>query len=175
MNITSIALGLALYSLSTATAIAGGRPDHVAYPQGYVTSFKNYLMANRASGKPEIARVYANDIAQTSARAGSPLAPGSMLVMEIYQSAMDAAGNPIKDSGGNFQPGDLSGIAVMEKRADWPADYATADRAGDWGFALYDPKGQPKANELVCASCHQPYPDQDFVMTYAKLTGQKSE
>ena len=171
MSIRSSALGLALFSLATAAAMAGGRPDHVPFPEGYTASFTNYVTRNRANGKPEIAKIYANETAQQSARAGGPLAPGSVLVMEIYKSALDAAGNPLKDGSGNMQPGELSGTAVMQKRMDWPADYGAADRAGDWGFALYDPMGQPKANELLCASCHLPFANQDFVMTHAMLAG----
>ena len=169
MNRKLSRMALAALALTAMTVIAGGRPDQVAFPEGYAAGFKNYVTRNRANGKPEIAKIYANETAQQSAKAGSALAPGSILVMEIYKSALDAAGNPIKDGSGNFQLGELSGIAVMQKRTDWPVDYAAAERAGDWGFALYDPMGQPKANELVCASCHQPYPEQDYAMTYATL------
>ncbi len=168
-------LVLASLSLATVMAVAGGRPDQVPFPDGYSTAFKNYITRNRANGKPEVAKIYANETAQQSGKTGGPLGPGSVLVMEIYQSAMDAAGNPIKDSSGNMQPGELSGIAVMQKRNDWPADYAAADRAGEWGFALYDGKGQPKENELVCASCHLPFPQQDFVMTHSLLAGTQSK
>ena len=171
MNMKSGALGLALLGLVSAMALAGGRPDQVPFPEGYSTGFKNYVTRNRANGKPEIAKIFANETAQQSVMAGGQLAPGSVLVMEIYKAAMDAAGKPIKDGEGNFKRGELSGIAVMQKRTDWPADYVAADRAGDWGFALYDSRGQPKANELACAGCHQPFKNQDFVLTYLKLVG----
>jgi len=169
MNMKSVAAGVVLFGLATAVALAGGRPDQVPFPEGYASSFRNYITRNRANGKPEIAKIYANETAERTAGGGGALAPGSMLVMEIYKSAMDAAGKPIKDGEGNFKQGELSGIAVMQKRTDWPADYAAAERAGDWGFALYDAKGQPKANDLPCASCHQPFTNQDFVVTYLKL------
>ena len=175
MNIGSGALGFALFALASAMAMAGGRPDLVPFPAGYEASFTNYVTRNRANGKPEIAKVYANGTARQSAMNGGPLAPGSVLVMEIYKSAVDAGGNPVRDGKGDFMPGELSGIAVMEKRTAWPADYAAADRAGDWGFALYDSLGQPKANELACAGCHQPFVSQDFVMTHAMLAGKKPE
>ena len=171
MKMKSGGLALALLGFVSAIAMAGGRPDQVPFPEGYTSEFKNYVTRNRANGKPEIAKIFANETAQQSVMAGGQLAPGSVLVMEIYKSAMDAAGKPVRDGEGNFKPGELSGIAVMQKRTDWPADYAAADRAGDWGFALYDSSGQPKANELACASCHQPFKNQDFVMTYLKLVG----
>jgi hypothetical protein len=150
-------------------AVAGGRPDQVPFPTGYTEGFLNYSFANRASGKPELAKVFANRIAQEGARAGGTFAPGSVLVMEIHKAELDASGNPVKGSDGTFKSGGIAGIAVMEKRADWPADYPAAERAGDWGFALYDAAGNPKANDLVCASCHQPFAAQDFIVTRAKL------
>ncbi len=177
MNMRAGALGLVLFGLASAMAMAmaGGRPDLVPFPTGYDASFTSYVTRNRANGKPEIAKIYANETAQKSAMTGGALAPGSVLVMEIYKSAVDAGGNPVQDGKGDFMPGELSGIAVMQKRTDWPADYAAADRAGNWGFALYDSMGQPKANELACAGCHQPFSNQDFVMTHAMLAGKKPE
>jgi hypothetical protein len=162
-------LALVLFGLASAVAMAGGRPDLVPFPDGYNSSFKNYVTRNRANGKPEIAKVDADETAQQSLSAGGHLGPGSVLVMEIYKAAMDAAGKPVKDENGDFKRGELSGIAVMQKRTDWPANYPAEERAGDWGFALYDAKGQPKANELACATCHQPFPNQDYVVTYLKL------
>ncbi|MBI1731708.1 MAG: cytochrome P460 family protein [Gammaproteobacteria bacterium] len=129
----------------------------------------NYSLANRASGKPELAKIFANSTAQKSAGAGGALAPGSVLVMEIYQALRDEAGNPVIESDGVFKSGELTGIAVMQKRADWPAEYPAQERAGEWGFALYDAKGQPKANDLVCAGCHQPFAEQDFVISRPRL------
>jgi hypothetical protein len=158
----------ALCALSAA-AIAGGRPDQVPFPARYADSFVNYSIANRANGKPELARVFANTTARVGAKSGGPLAPGSVFVMEIWKAALDASGNPVPGEGGTFQPGELSGIAVMEKRADWPADYPAGERAGEWGFALYDKTGQPKTNDLACAGCHQPFAGQDYVITRPKL------
>ncbi|MDX1519907.1 MAG: cytochrome P460 family protein, partial [Gammaproteobacteria bacterium] len=43
------------------------------------------------------------------------------------------------------------------------------DRAGGWGFAIYDPSGNPKENDLECAACHTPLANQEFMFTYSKL------
>lgn len=163
------ALAIAALTLMTTLAVAGGRPDQVAFPAGYATTFHNHVVTNRASGKPEVARVFANDVARRSAGAGGALAPGSILVMEIHKAALDDSGQPVAGDDGVYRSASLAAIAVMEKRADWPADYAAAERAGDWGFALYGADGTPKDNDLVCNSCHLPYAEQDFLFTRAQL------
>lgn len=162
-------LSIATLSLVTTLAVAGGRPDQVAFPADYAATFHNHVVTNRASGKPEIARVFANDVARTSAATGGALAPGSILVMEIHKAVLDGQGKPVAGADGVYQSAALAAIAVMEKRADWPADYAATERAGDWGFALYGADGTPKENDLVCNSCHLPYAAQDFLFTRAQL------
>jgi hypothetical protein len=163
------AVGSVAMGLVTTLAVAGGRPEQVTFPADYATAFRNYVITNRASGKPEIAKVFANDVAQQSAAAGGPLAPGSILVMEIHKAALNEAGEPVAGEGGVYTPVALAAIAVMEKRTEWPAAYPEAERAGGWGFALYGPDGKPKENDLVCNGCHLPYAAQDYLFTRAQL------
>lgn len=111
--------------------------------------------------------VYANDRALQSA-AGGELANGSILVMEVFKAATNAEGDPVKREDGVYKPGKLAAIAVMEKR-DWGVEYPAEQRAGGWGFGFYDAQGQPKANDLDCASCHEPKAEQDYLFTYPQL------
>jgi hypothetical protein len=120
-------------------------------------------------GKPQVVDLYANKTAQDSVDKGEILNE-AILVMEIYKAQMDAAGKPVTDDNGLYVKGDLAAIAVMEKQ-QWGEDYPQAERAGDWGFALYSPEGQAKANDLMCASCHIPLKDQGYLFTYKELTG----
>ena len=60
----------------------------------------------------------------TLAKAGRPLPPGTVLVLEIYDD------NALTD------------YFVMEKREDWGLDFAEEDRTGDWHFQQFDPDGQ---------------------------------
>jgi len=153
--------------LISLTAIAGGRNDQVPYPQGYQDSFKYYNTQNRANNK-QIADMYANDIAINSVKSGT-LAEGSIIIMEIYKPEVGDSGAPIVGDDGLFIKKKLAAVAVMEKRSDWGADYAADERAGDWGFALYDPKGMPKKNDLDCATCHQPLTSTNYMFTFPKL------
>ena len=149
------------------TAIAGGRNDQVSYPEGYQNSFSHYETRNRSNNK-QLADMYANDIAINSVKTGQ-LATGSVLIMEIYKPELDATGKPIVNKNGLFNKAKHAAVAVMEKRDDWGADYPATERAGGWGFALYDTKGMPKANDLECQTCHQPLTNTDFMFTFAKL------
>ena len=149
------------------SVFAGGRNDQVPYPQGYEDSFTHYNTQNRANNK-QIADMYANDIAINSVKSGS-LAEGSIIVMEVHKPEVDEAGKPVVGKDGLFIKKKFAAVAVMEKRSDWGADYAADERAGEWGFALYDTKGMPKENGLDCATCHQPLTSTNFMFTFPKL------
>ncbi|MDZ7736699.1 MAG: cytochrome P460 family protein [Gammaproteobacteria bacterium] len=155
-------------ALGAAAVIAGGRMDFIKYPDNYKEDFSRYMTANRANDKPQMVHIYANDRALQSATDGD-LAYGSSLVMEVYKAATDEKGEPLKQADGVYKPGKLAAVAVMEKRY-WGVEYPAEKRAGDWGFAFYDANGQPKANDLQCASCHKPKADQDFLFTLPQLS-----
>jgi len=153
--------------LISSITIAGGRNDQVEYPEGYKGSFTFYNTQNRANNK-QIADMYANDIANNSIN-DAELADGSIIVMEVYKPEVDESGSPIVGDDGLFIKKKFAAVAVMEKRSDWGADYAADERAGAWGFALYDTKGMPKENSLDCATCHQPLTATNFMFTFPKL------
>ena len=149
------------------SVFAGGRNDQVPYPQGSEDSFPHSNPQNSANNK-QIADMYANDIAINSVKSGS-LAEGSIIVMEVHKPEVDEAGKPVVGKDGLFIKKKFAAVAVMEKRSDWGADYAADERAGEWGFALYDTKGMPKENGLDCATCHQPLTSTNFMFTFPKL------
>lgn len=146
---------------------AGGNPEHVTFPEGYQTEFKNYDTRNRMNGK-QVAVLYANEIAIRGGTQGK-LADGAKIVMEIYKTIAGEDGKPTVDEKGNFNKGAFAAIAVMEKRANWSEEFDKNDRAGDWGFALYNTDGSIKENNLPCASCHTPMPEQDYLFSHDSL------
>ena len=145
-------------------AYAGGNPDFVKFPVGYDSSFTNYTKLNRA-GSAAVGKMYANAIALSSYRNGEPAAPGSIIVMEVYKPKMDASGKPIVGSDGVNETDKLAAIAVMERRANWPAGLSESDQAGNWGFAIYNADGTPKENDLACVTCHAPLEKQDYLFS----------
>ena len=155
-------------ALSAVIAFAGGNPEHVKFPNGYETSFTHYVTMNRA-GSQAVAKMYANPVALESYMKGQPAAAGSIVIMEVHKPKKDADGNVIVGSDGVNETAGLAAIAVMERRDDWPAAYASGDRVGTWGFAIYNPDGTPKENDLACVTCHSPLEKQDFLFSHQKL------
>jgi len=148
-------------------AYAGGNNEQVKFPTNYQQDFSYYDTRNRV-GKPQIVDLYANKVAQETAGANES-GDGSIIIMEIYKASTDADGNPVTTASGLFEKGAFAAVAVMEKRSDWGDTYPQDERAGDWGFALYTPAGEPKENDLDCATCHQPLGATNFMFSYAKL------
>lgn len=171
MTYTRLAVGLVCILVLAAVGVnAGGDPDFVAFPEGYDASFTNYVVVNRTNGK-QVARMFANDVALASYKEGTTAASGSVLVMEVYKPKTDAEGNPVVGEDGIFEIDKLAAIAVAERRDNWDAAYPAENRVGNWGFALYEPNGQPKANDLMCVVCHTPLAHQDFIFSHAHLVG----
>ncbi len=154
--------------LAAVGVYAGGDPDFVAFPQGYDTSFTNYVTLNRV-GKELVAKMYANNVAVSSYETGKTAGSGSILVMEVYKPKKDADGKAMVGDDGIYVIDQLAAIAVMERRDNWDAAYPAGNRVGDWGFAFYGPDGQPKANELQCVVCHTPLQHQDFMFSHHHL------
>ena len=147
---------------------AGGNPEHVIFPEGYKSEFTQYDVRNRANGK-QVAVLYANETAINSAKAGQ-LADGSKIIMEVYKAKLDENGDKIKNASGLLEKGKFAAVAVMEKNSNWDSSFSAEDRAGNWGFAIYKTNGTPKDNNLDCATCHKPMPENDYMFSFQSLT-----
>lgn len=150
------------------TAYAGGDPEHVKFPEGYEKTFTKYATANRAN-QTQVAKFYANEAAISSYTQGQKSASGAVVIMEIYTPKKDADGKPIVGKDGLFEIDSLSAVAVMENKNNWNAAFPKENRTGDWGFAVYNPDGTTKSNDLNCVQCHTPLQAQDYLFTYQKL------
>ncbi len=149
-------------------ANGGGNPDFVKLPEGYEQIFSQYSVANRAN-QTQVAKFYANQIAMESYKKGEEAAPGSIVIMEIYEPKKDTSDKIISGQEGLFEIDKLAAVAVMEKRNNWDSAYQTSDRTGDWGFAVYNPDGTIKVNDLNCVQCHTPLQQQDYLFSFQKL------
>lgn len=156
-----------LFVISPLVAYGGGDPDFVKLPEGY-ENFSEYATMNRANQK-QVAKLYANIAAVASHTQDDKAASGSIIVMEIYSPKKDGEGNPIPGEDGIFEIDTLEAIAVMENRHTWGDTYPAENRTGDWGYAVYNPNGTPKENDLECVQCHTPLKEQDYMFTYQKL------
>ena len=159
---------VAALAIAPLAAHSGGNPEHVKFPEGYADTFTLYSTANRAN-QTQVAKLYANDAAIASYKKKKKAASGSVVVMEIYATKTGEDGKPVKGSDGLFEIDSLAGVAVMENRADWDEAFSADDRTGNWGFALYNPDGSEKSNELNCVQCHTPLAAQDYLFTFQRL------
>lgn len=146
---------------------AGGNPEYVKFPKNYQSEFAQYDTRNRANGK-QVAVLYANKVAINTIN-DAALGDGTKIIMEAYKTIPGEDGKPTMGDNDIFKKGSLAAIAVMEKRSDWNANFSAKERAGDWGFALYNTDGTAKENKLECASCHSPMPDKDYMFSHSSL------
>ena len=155
-------------TFAAACAYAGGNPEYVKFPEGYAESYTNYVTMNRA-GKELVAKMYANDEAISSYKESNQAAEGAIVIMEIHKPKKGSDGKAVIGKDGIYEIDKLAAVAVMERRSSWDAAYPEDARVGDWGFAIYNPDGTPKSNDLNCPVCHTPFKEQDYLYTYKPL------
>jgi hypothetical protein len=166
LHVLSIA-AVAAVSLTVAVR-AGG--DKVAFPGDYAKGVL-YTTVDRPDNK-QYRELYAPQAAIDAVKAGKPIPSGTVLTMVNYKAKLGADGNPEKDANGRFiKTDELAGIAVMEKRDGWGAEYADDVRNGEWEYQAFkaDKTVNDKANLKGCFTCHKPLDKQDFVFSFDKM------
>jgi hypothetical protein len=153
------------------SAVLAG-PEAITFPEGYQDTFTHYSTINRADERKQVVKMFANDVAMASAKDGAPLDSGAVLVMEIYKAKLDADANPVVGSDGFFEQDELAGIAVMESRSGWGADYSDELRNGTWEYAAFDAKEHTLVarDYQPCFECHKPLDASDYVFSFDALT-----
>ena len=166
MHVLSVA-ALAAVSLTVAVR-AGG--DKVAFPDNYAKGVL-YTTVDRPDNK-QYRELYSTPEAIAAVKAGQPIPSGTVLTMVNFKAKLNAAGEPEKDANGRFiKTDELAGIAVMEKRAGWGAEYPDDMRNGEWEYQAFkaDKTVNDKANLKGCFTCHKPLDKQDFVFSFDKM------
>lgn len=160
-------VGIGALCLSS-MAIAG--PELVDFPEGYQDNFKHYTTVNRDDDRKQVVKLFANDVALDSAKVGTPLAYGSVLVMEVYKAELDADEVPVVGDDGFFIPNELAAVVVMESQDGFGVDYADDLRNGTWEYAIYKGDGSRIERETTaCFECHKPLHDTDYVFSFEAL------
>jgi cytochrome P460 len=166
MRVLSVA-ALAAVSLTVAVR-AGG--DKVVFPENYAKGVL-YATVDRPDNK-QYRELYTSKEAIDAVKAGRPIPDGTVITMVNYKAKLNAAGEPENDSNGRFiKTEELAGIAVMEKRSGWGAEYADDMRNGEWEYQAFkaDKTVNDKANLKGCFTCHKPLDKQDFVFSFDKM------
>jgi hypothetical protein len=157
------------------TAAVRAGPDNVKFPANYAKGIL-YHTVDRADNK-QYRELFITKFAAEEAKAGRPLPSGTVITMVNYKAKLGADGQPEKDGNGRFiKTDEIAGIAVMEKRTGWGAEYPADMRNGEWEYRAFAADGtvNAKADLKPCFTCHlQKVPNQDFVFTLAQIKAAK--
>lgn len=142
----------------------------VTFPEGYRSTFTMYGTVNRPDIK-QVRYLYANPVAVQAARAGGPLPPGSVLLLEQWAAKLDAQSKPVAGAGGFFVPERLVAYAVMGSGAGWGDGFPEMLRNGDWNYAVFAPdmKLRSGVNQADCLACHKPLDKASYTFSIESL------
>ena len=169
MRTTRVLSVAALAAVSLTVAVRAGG-DKVVFPENYAKGVL-YTTVDRPDNK-QYRELYTSKAAIDAVKAGQPIPDGTVITMVNYKAKLNAAGEPEKDANGRFiKTDELAGIAVMEKRAGWGAEYPDDVRNGEWEYQAFkaDKTVNDKANLKACFTCHKPLDKQDFVFSFDKM------
>ncbi len=135
-------------------ATVGPDVDRVGFPEGYQENFRIFYEFDRVqNGSARV--IYANEAAASVGR--DQVYPyGSVLLMEVYRTKKDEAGNVLLAPNGRFERDELFGLFVMRKEPGFGTKYGD-QRNGEWEYVAYRPDGSvlvPPERTQNCAACH---------------------
>ncbi|MFO1184182.1 MAG: cytochrome P460 family protein [Bauldia sp.] len=171
-HVARTAIAGAAAVVATCVAIAG--PEKVGtLPADFRTAFTLIATRDMHLGGNAIADVYVNSVALQSGKGDKPLAPGSVIAMEVFGAKLDANNQPIFDAKGRLAKDQPRAVNVMEKRAGWGAEYSDKLRNGEWEYASFNLQGVKSTNPTTgCFECHGSLRDlpMDFIYTRSELS-----
>lgn len=164
-----------LFVAVAAAVVVRAGPDNVKFPANYAKGVL-YHTVDRADNK-QYRELFITKFAADEAKAGRPLPSGTVITMVNYKAKLGADGQPEKDGNGRFiKTDEIAGIAVMEKRMGWGAEYPPDMRNGEWEYRAFKADGtvNDKADLKPCFTCHlDKVSNQDFVFTLAQIKAAK--
>jgi len=164
----------AMFAALLVTVAVRAGADNVKFPVNYPKGVL-YTTVDRPDNK-QFRELYITQFALAELNAGRPLPSGTVITMVNWKAKVNEAGEPEKDANGRFVKTDqIAGIAVMEKRAGWGAEYPPEMRNGEWEYQAFKADGtvNDKADLKTCFNCHKPLDKQDFVFSFDKLKAVK--
>ena len=167
----TLTAAVAIVAAFAATELVRAGGDKIAFPEDFAKGVA-YMSIDRTGGKA-ISEYYTSREAIEAAKKGLPLPDGTVITAVNFAAQLDAQGNPVKDANGRFiKTDEIAGIAVMEKRAGWGAEYADDMRNGEWEYQAFKADKTPNtaANLTGCFNCHKPLgAAPDYLYSYDRL------
>jgi cytochrome c553 len=150
--------------------LAATKKGKLAFPRDFPKGFTLYSSVNK-DDQVTVAKQYINAVGLAAAKAGKPIADGSVLVVVNYAAKLDADKKPIPDKDGNWETDKLKGYEAMEARPGWGKDIPELIRNADWNYALFTPDKAPRTevNQAICLACHIPAKANNFVFGVKKI------
>ena len=160
-----------LLAACSASEPDGGAYDGVSYPTDYATTYTHYATVDRGDGT--IRDLYISPRALQGLRSSGRLPHDSVVVIELWQAALDAQGEPLLDAAGRLRKGEMQDtLHVSHKRMDWDEeDFTSVARAGNWNFGSFDRVSGATIDEnlTACFNCHQASSRSDFLYSAQEL------
>ena len=171
--LTSAAIVAGLLATGASLAQVAFKPELVKLPDDYEKGVMYGVVSN--PNNKLYREFFTTKEAVDAVKAGKPIPSGTWIVMRSFKSKLDPAGQPIKGADGQFIKDELAGLAVMEKRTGWGADYPDSVRNGEWEYQAFTATKavNDKANIKACFECHKPKADDDYLFTLGLLKAQK--
>ena len=169
MKLIRVLSAAALAAVSLTVAVRAGG-DKVTFPENYAKGVL-YTTVDRPDVK-QYRELYTTAEVIAAVKAGKAIPSGTVFTMVNFKAKLNAAGEPEKDANGRFiKTDEVAGIAVMEKRTGWGAEYPDDMRNGEWEYQAFkaDKTVNDKANLKACFTCHKPLDKQDFVFSFDKM------
>lgn len=160
-----------MLSLLTFQGTTDQTTAEIRYPEGYESTYTNYLSLDRTQNPDQVIRLFANDIAMQGVNTNGKLPFGSILVAEVYKAKKDADGKVLTSALGRRVRGDLALIAVMQREEGWGEAYPDELKNGNWDFAAFKPDGTNANKDLnACRACHAPLKATDHLFSVEHIT-----
>lgn len=141
----------------------------IAIPASFPDGFSVYTREDDADGGT-VTRRYANGLALSAARAGTPMPDGSMIVVETSAAVRDASGALARGADGQLVPGAAQSYAASASSAGWGDAIPEVLRNGNWHYGQFDANRVAQTrNQAICLACHKPEAAHSFVFTYDAL------
>ena len=163
---------ITLLLLTACSAVEEQQPyAGVNFPADYAATFSHYATVDR--GDATIRDLFISPHALQGLRSTGRLPHDSVLVIDLWQAALDESGEPLLDADGRYHKAEMQPtLHVAHKRMDWSSeDFGSAARAGNWNFGSFERESGAHVDEnlTACFNCHQANARNDFVYSAQQL------
>ncbi len=128
----------------------------MSLPADYRQNYILYAVVDRSDNVTR--KLYTSQDAINAVRAGLPFPDGTQFIIEAYDAALNASGQPLRDAQGHLVAGTFQPeVHTSQMRSDWqPADLIPGAHTGDFNFDAidYNTGIENTPERATCFNCH---------------------